>query len=48
MLLLLLAFSNASVFGVHTENRSFSKRSVLEFMRFHFVVEKLRFYKGAM
>ena len=29
------AFSNVSVFGVHTENGSFSKRTVFRFMRFH-------------
>ena len=29
------AFSNVSVFGVHTENGSFSKRTVLKSMRFH-------------
>ena len=29
------AFSNVSVFGVHTENGSFSKRTVFKFMRFH-------------
>ena len=29
------AFSNVSVFGVHTENGSFSKRTVLKFMHFH-------------
>ena len=35
------AFSNVSVFGVHTENGSFSKRTVFKFMRFH-----LRFRKA--
>ena len=29
------AFSNASVFGVHTENGSFSKLTVFKFMHFH-------------
>ena len=29
------AFSNVSVFGVHTENGSFSKRTIFKFMRFH-------------
>ena len=29
------AFSNVSVFGVHTENGLFSKRTVFKFMRFH-------------
>ena len=28
------ACSNLSVFGVHTENGSFSKRTLLKFMRF--------------
>ena len=30
------AFSNVSVFGVHTENGSFSKRTVFKIMRFHY------------
>ena len=29
------AFSNFSVFGVHTENKSFSERTVFKFMHFH-------------
>ena len=29
------AFSNVSVFGIHTENGSFSKRTVFKFMRFN-------------
>ena len=29
------AFLNVSVFGVHTENGSFSKHTVFKFMRFH-------------
>ena len=29
------AFSNVSDFSVHTENGSFSKRTVFKFMRFH-------------
>ena len=29
------ALSNVSVFGVHSENGSFSKRNVFNFMRFH-------------
>ena len=29
------AFSNVSVFGVHTESGSFSKRTVFKLMRFH-------------
>ena len=29
------AFSNVSVFGVHTENGSFSKCTVFKFIRFH-------------
>ena len=32
------AFSNVSIFGVHTENGSFSKRTVFKFMRFHIAV----------
>ena len=28
-------FSNVSAFGVHTENGSFSKRTVFKFKRFH-------------
>ena len=39
------AFSNVSIFGVHTENGSFSKRIV---MRFCEGFQKLRFHSGAL
>ena len=42
------AFSNVSVFGAHTENGSFSKHTVLKFMRFFSVFEKPRFNSGVM
>ena len=29
------AFSYVSIFGVHTESGSFSKRTIFKFMRFH-------------
>ena len=41
-----VAFSNVSVFDVHTENGSFSKRTVFKFMRC--VFEKPRFHSGAI
>ena len=37
------AFSNVSIFGVHTENGSFSKRTSFKFTRFH-----LRFGKAPL
>ena len=40
-----VAFSNVSVFGVHT---AFAKRTVFRFMRFISVFEKFRFHSGAM
>ena len=36
-------FSNVSVFGVHKENGSFSKRIVFKLKRFHLRFEKLVF-----
>ena len=41
------AFSNISVFGVHTENRSFSKHTVFKFV-FVSVFKKLNFHSGAI
>ena len=38
------SFSNVSVFGVQTENGSFSKRTVFNLMRFISVFEKLHFH----
>ena len=42
------AFSNVSIFGVHTENGSFSKRTASNLCVFISVFEKLRFHSGAM
>ena len=41
-------FSNVSVFVVHTENGSFSKRTISNLFVFVGVFEKLRFHSGAV